>query len=540
MSDFHQLAQDQRSAVSDLSETIYTNGSETDPIGDFGKNNPYAADDAFTLGNVASEDFEPIGDYEHHVAGGYAHKGAAGHVAYNLNQFLEDDTLDNTLDDQRRGTSIFTMSTNETGFTGDEWGNQGSYHVQGLETGSDVVGPMGSDMDMNNAPPRRRGGGYRQNIMSLDNTADTSYIDEEDEESYRRGRGGYPDKRSYDIPQPVRQSPIVALYDAILSHPIITCMAFPCIPCLALYVKSVERHAPAAPRRRPSSKRNVRSKDSEDDESTFAEYHKNQKRFDDISRDESRSDINSSRDGKRNSRSRFKQGIRRVVSKNSEFSALNSKIGMRNRPLSRGTTAEFSQIQSKGRPSSSGMMSGAGRTEFSNIVSRPGSRQNMPQGGRYDPNVPYDNFGNHFSLTMDSGDQFIQNVPQGQWDGTSVDDTPKIRFSSSNRSVGWKLDNETQSRGTSDGGYYQPYGHMEPNQQFWGKVNDTFSTHTGHGQSHASSSFGVPNNAWNKTKDSISNKNQGYGQRTYGGRNMVSYDDSAYASGSRDNYYYGQ
>lgn len=241
-------------------------------------------------------------------------------------------------------------------------------------------------------------------------------------------------------------------------------------------------------------------------------------------------------------RSKIKQGMRKITSKNSEYSAVNSKLGMRSgRPNSRAGTADFSQIQSRGRPISSGMMSGGGQTEFSNIVSKPGRRNLPQQGAALDPNIAYDNFGNHFSLTMDSGDQFMQNVPHGEWNGASVDDTPKIRYSFSNRSVGWKLDNETQSRGTSEEGLSPSYDHVGPNQQFWGKVNDTFSTHTGQGpQSHGSSSFGPVNNRWNRVTDSISNQNRGYGQMNHMGH-MVSYDDSANASSrGYDNRYYGQ
>jgi hypothetical protein len=274
---FNDLAHDQRSAVSDLSETIYTNGSEVDPIGGFGlNNNGYGGvDDAFTLGNVASEDFEPIGDYDPIGAGGgFANnKGGMMNDAYNLNQFVEDDTFDNTFDNERRGGSVFTMSTKESGLTGDKWGNQGSYHLQGIETASDFGDPTMSDMDGTTDRRTRRGMGYRQEV-SHDDTADTSYIDRDDEMSYVRGRSNRPD-RDYDIPQPARHSPIVALYDAILSHPLLTCLSFPCIPCLALYVKSAERNIPAAPRRRGRSKRSVKSRGG-DDESTFAEYHANQ------------------------------------------------------------------------------------------------------------------------------------------------------------------------------------------------------------------------------------------------------------------------
>jgi hypothetical protein len=275
---FNQFAHDQRSAVSDLSETIYTNGSEVDAIGGFGQqNNVYVADDAFTLGNGPSEDFEPIGDYEPMGAGvGYPNNKNGLNGPYIMGQFLEDDTLDNTIENQRRGASFFTMSTNDTGLTGDGWGNQGSYHLQGLETTpSDFAEPVTNDTHSTTGQGRR-GRGYRQDV-SNDDTADTSYIDGDDDTSYRRGRGRIPDK-DYDIPQPVRQSPVVALYDAILSHPLLTCMSLPCIPCLALYVKSAERNIPPATRRRPRSKRAAQSEDRED-ESTFAEYHANQVRL---------------------------------------------------------------------------------------------------------------------------------------------------------------------------------------------------------------------------------------------------------------------
>ena len=59
----NRVAQDQPSAVSDLSATIYTNGSEVDAIGAFGRNDAYAAvaADSFTLGNLTTE-FEAILD----------------------------------------------------------------------------------------------------------------------------------------------------------------------------------------------------------------------------------------------------------------------------------------------------------------------------------------------------------------------------------------------------------------------------------------------------------------------------------------------
>ena len=65
------------------------------------------------------------------------------------------------------------------------------------------------------------------------------------------------------------QSPIMVLYDTILSHPALTCIAFPCIPCLAVYVKATERNAPdVAPRRRIRKKGKMKI----EDDSTFAEY----------------------------------------------------------------------------------------------------------------------------------------------------------------------------------------------------------------------------------------------------------------------------
>jgi len=490
---FNQLAHDQRSAVSDLSETIYTNGSEVDAIGGFGQQ-----------GYAVGEDFEPIGDYEHVVGAGgrIVHNKIGINDAYGMNQFLEDDTFDNTFDNQRKIVPYYTMSTNETGLTGDEWGNQGSYQLQGLgTTTSDFVGPAANDMD-STSDRHRRGRGYRQDL-SNDETADTNDIDHDDDDSYYRRRSNLPDKDYDDIPQPVRQSPIVALYDAILSHPLLVCLSFPCIPCLAVYVKSAERHIPPPPRLRSRSKRT----DHKDDESTFAQYNANQRRFDDISRDESRSDANSMRGSKPNSR------MRNITSTNSDYSAVNSRFGMRyGRPNSRAGTADFSQIQSRGRPSSSGMMSGQ-----------------------------YDSFGNHLSHATDSAGHFMENVPQGEWYGTSVDNTPKIRYSSSNHSVGWKLDHDTQSRGTSEGVFSQSYDQVATNQQFWGKAGDTFSTHTGQGpESHASSSFGPANNRWNRVTDSVSNQNHRYSHYTHMGQ-MVPYNDRAYASRrGYGNHYYGQ
>jgi hypothetical protein len=64
----------------------------------------------------------------------------------------------------------------------------------------------------------------------------------------------------------------MVLYDIILSHPVLTCISLPCIPCLAVYVKSSERNTvPVAPRRRVRKK----GKQKVDDDSTFAAYNAN-------------------------------------------------------------------------------------------------------------------------------------------------------------------------------------------------------------------------------------------------------------------------
>jgi len=266
---FDRMAQDQPSAVSDLSATIYTNGSEVDAIGAFGRNDAYAAPaaDSFTLGNPTTE-FEAILDYD--PIDGSANQRAG----YNVGQFAEDDTYDNS---QGRGSNIFPISTNGSGYTGDAWGNQGSYRVQGLETASDVVGPS---VDMGSASYNNTRERYNSNI-SNDERMDTysddyddddhhHHDDDDDDSTYKpKYKNKYFDDDEYGIRQPVRQSPIMVLYDTILSHPALTCIAFPCIPCLAVYVKATERNATVV-----TPRRNIRKKGQKkiDDDSTFAEY----------------------------------------------------------------------------------------------------------------------------------------------------------------------------------------------------------------------------------------------------------------------------
>jgi hypothetical protein len=284
---FNRMMHDQPSAVSDLSQTVYTNGSDFDPIGEFGMNNAYGKADSFTLGNPTTE-FEPTGDYDP-IDGGANQRGA-----YNIDQFAEDDTFDNShgsnmfptstngseiTGSHGRGPNLFPTSTNGSGLTGDDWGNQGSYRVQGLETGSDVVGGSGLGSTSFNSALKNPKGRRNQNFSQ---TASLGIDSDDDDDDYTKGRDNDSKYKSnytkayfddkHDIPQPIRQSAIMVLYDIILSHPVLTCISLPCIPCLAVYVKSSERNAvPVAPRRRVRKK----GKQKVDDDSTFAAYNAN-------------------------------------------------------------------------------------------------------------------------------------------------------------------------------------------------------------------------------------------------------------------------
>lgn len=282
---FDRLASDQRSAVSDLSETIYTNGSytngsEVDAIGAFGKNDAYGRriGDSFTLGNNSVDEFETIADYEPAPGG------------YNVDQIAEDDTTyDGTFGESeqtpnypRRGSRFSGVGTEDSGFTGDDWGNQGSYRLQGLETASDIVDQPQIEAHGRSRKAKKTSKESRDysNIHSRSYTADSrSDVEDGTATSDRDEYDKYLD--DYDIPEPSRQSPMVVLYDTILSHPLLTCIAFPCIPCLALYVKSTEKKSiPVRPRRRVDKgklkgNRNVKSARSKD-ESTFAAYNENQ------------------------------------------------------------------------------------------------------------------------------------------------------------------------------------------------------------------------------------------------------------------------
>jgi len=260
---FDRLAVDQPSAVSDMSETIYTDASEVDAIGTFGNNAAYGrgVGDSFTLGNNTQE-FERIGDYDPisgPVSGGY-----------NVGRFVEEDTYDDTYEDQRQNSNIYPIKTDESEFTGDVWGGQGSYRVQGLETASDVVGATYTSDHM------RSDTADMTNDSSMDG-------DDGDDSTYKDRDYGPSHYNEFDIPQSNRPSPIMVLYDTILSHPALTCIAFPCVPCLAVYVKSTEHQRAAVPvRRRDKPKRNSRqpSRTRSEDNSTFADYNARQVCFD--------------------------------------------------------------------------------------------------------------------------------------------------------------------------------------------------------------------------------------------------------------------
>ena len=292
---FDRLAQDQPSAVSDLSETIYTNGSEVEAIGIFGKNDTYGRriGDSFTLGNNTQE-FEPIEEFE-----------PVADAPYNVAQFAEDDTFDNTYDSRQtpnypihteRPDFISNGMTEDSAYSNPGWGDQGSYRVQGLETGSDIVGSnrvrsftggsnrvgsftggsnrVGSFTESSNRVGSYRGGPSRPKAFRNGVAEGDSYSEDGDASTYKKGTK-YTD--DFDIPEPTRTSPIIVLYDTILSHPVLTCFAFPCIPCLAICVKSVESSAPPLKIRKSArARKSMRSMPNQSrDESTFAEYNAN-------------------------------------------------------------------------------------------------------------------------------------------------------------------------------------------------------------------------------------------------------------------------
>lgn len=451
---FDRLANDTPSAVSDLSETLYTNGSEVDAIGLFGKNNDYnqQVGDSFTLG-ATTADFDAIADYN-----------PATGSPYNINQFAEESTYDqNTYDDSGHGQNYFPiqndisrvtdeLQTNESGLTGERWGEQGSYRVQGLDNVSDVVGNSFSQSQQQHPMPKSQSINEKGTGPTF--TATMESPEELDGDDTVDSPPSYSYLEDYDIPRPVRQSPIVVLYDTILSHPLLTCVCLPCIPCLAIYVKTSDRPSSAQPRRMRKGKSKLKSGGSRDD-SMFAEYNANRNRFDDISveveLEEERGDVDTPRKQKEGRNLRHRVGS--ITSRGSDFSGIQSKEirKTRGRPWSKGkqsrdTNIISSRIQSDGRPDSRGLSS-HGQTEFSNIVSQQGGYKqggyNSVDGGDpiYDPRNPYDNMvDTQYSLGdgngMDTANNLV-NVPQGEWNYDSVG-------GSSRRSVGWKHDDQIQ------------------------------------------------------------------------------------------------
>ncbi len=575
---------DQPSAVSDLSETVFTNGSEVDAIGMFGKNNAYArgAGESFTLG-MNTEEFEPIGDYDP--------------AMYNIGQFADESTYDNTYGDSgyvsnqvysntmesEEGRFTNEIPTQDSGFTGEQWGQQDSYRVQGLESASDVVGQSQSQ-SQNHFQMRSRSqlsknqARERHNAKAVFETdSNSDDLDESNEsKASERSFSNYFD--DYDVPEPARQSPIVVLYDTILSHPLLTCISFPCIPCLALYVKTSEKPAPSRSFKKierkvkVSGKHRLKSTRSKDD-STFAEYHANQvscrkflfllyfimsidsiqfncckkRRFDDISQEpEERGEIDSPRNEEL--RSKLRHRTDSMNSRNSEFSEIRSKgdgkfflgrLGKGRRSGSRVETIDFSQIQSNGRPDSRGIYSAG---EYSNIMSQ--QDRGVPS---YDPDAAYDNLGNQYSLGLQpttSGDNdawnFVNNVPQGAWNYGSVDDRSSNR---SNLSVGWKDTVMHHGQSTATGSFDR----RDPNGAFWQKVSGTFSTHTGDRDTFDptnDTSYSNQIGIWNQVGDSFSVKGFGsrVGQGQFSGnsrmaRAMGTIDTSTYGSGVGDPYY---
>jgi len=205
---------------------------------------------------------------------------------------------------------------------------------------------------------------------------------------------------------------------------------------------------------------------------------------------------------------KLKNRMRSFNSKNSEFSEIkaNNMHIVRVKPNSRrrGDTVDFSQI----RPDSRGLSSQQ-PTEFSNIVSQKG-RYNAG----YDPRAAYDPVGNQYSL--DEADDFIENVPQGEWnvDNDTGDDNSTMRRSTGN-SVVWNLDSVPSRRNAGVG-----------QTDHWDNLSGTFSQHTGQEDSFSRGSAGHGNNNYmaqmgpndESTFGSSMRGGHFFAQQQYGGR----------------------
>lgn len=263
----NEMARDQPTAISDLSATQHTagsitNGSEVDMIGTFGNNGNYTSGDTFTLGdNYLNEDFEPIADDVN--SGNYHREGARTDFmpsggSYSMGQFT-DGTYDEDTYDRMMPTTY--SATNDSGFTGDDWGRQGSYHLAVTDTA-----PTASADRM--MPNQRKYDESRE-------TEKTSYSEDESSHNASHNEESSFDRYAQDFEfaePPERVSQIMLIYDAILSHPALTILAAPCIPCLAFYVKTNSTSVETRRKKSSKSKKSRNRKISDDDTDTFAEY----------------------------------------------------------------------------------------------------------------------------------------------------------------------------------------------------------------------------------------------------------------------------
>lgn len=323
-----------RTAVSDHSDTrgtsmgeSMTNGSETDPIGGFGDNGNYGdAADGFTLGgNNSPEDFEPISDMRDDYAEPQLNtfssaRGPNTRDGYGMNNFATDTYEDDTYDNMN--SNLFSGKSQESGFSGgagwggqgsyhmgnnqvnthffrgksndsafndsgfqdsgygsQAWAGQGSYHLDGIDNTTATQSSIGYDRTRSDSPRRSRSGSPRRGRMNtMTGPTDDSASTEEDEDaSTFSDEDSYAKyARKYDLQLPEKRervSNVMLMYDTILSNPILTLMAAPCIPCLAFYVKANENRAPQEPQRRRSQRGMTRSNSRlRIDDDTFAEY----------------------------------------------------------------------------------------------------------------------------------------------------------------------------------------------------------------------------------------------------------------------------
>eukprot|EP00554_Chaetoceros_debilis_P004035 CAMPEP_0194085496 /NCGR_PEP_ID=MMETSP0149-20130528/17605_1 /TAXON_ID=122233 /ORGANISM="Chaetoceros debilis, Strain MM31A-1" /LENGTH=496 /DNA_ID=CAMNT_0038768387 /DNA_START=123 /DNA_END=1610 /DNA_ORIENTATION=- len=426
----NEMVRDLPSAISDLSATQHTtgsvtNGSEVDMIGTFGNNGNYTSGDTFTLGDNLNNDFDPIADDID--SGNYHRAGTRNKVtpsggSYSMSQFT-DGTFDEDTYDRMMPTTY--SATNDSGFTGDDWGRQGSYHL----TGNDTVPTESADGMM--AKQRK----YEVSKETVNNSYSGDESSQNEESSFVK----YAQDFEFAEP-PERVSQVMLIYDAILSHPALTILAAPCIPCLAFYVKT---HSNSMETRRKKPSKKSRSRKISDDD-TFDEYDAQKKRFEDISKNDSRSEINSF--DNRNTRDR------RPTSRGTEFSMINSK---------RGSYRGGQSLNSDGM--------GGQHSQYSNISSQHFGPEQVPlnnydgYSGASRPFSGYD-YSKGFDSATDGAGEFMTNVPQGQWNG-SMSGT-----GNSSHRVGWQM---SEGNGSFSTGGFGNQPAMQP--QFWNGPGDNGS-----------------------------------------------------------------